>query len=334
PAVFVARAAATYPKPLTSAQVTTAAKTGACNALNDGGCTGKLRSQIGNQINQGNNNLFNKINAGFGATNTALNQQQLGLLNTLNTKMGAQLPGGLSGTFGRLWQTLQVDRALNLLTYVTTLHNAMMLSNQIGTTLFGAVDNLFQSAGFKWKDEKGSEVGLSTVVSQWTTNFFKGLFGVENFNAMALTYKKANRVYQSGANIISSVRSMTDSVKNVVETGAENTGRIGNALKKWGVVGENAYKSMPENVNAQTAWIQRLEKFENAASSIEMVTSEVLSVTQDATEIKKQLAEFNKGIEELQPKTQIENKPVAKAQAFATRISTPPNVKESDLNPG
>ncbi len=305
-----------------------------CKTLNTDSCTSRLREDIKRHDTANGNILLKrlggKLDKILNIGNAGANALQVSLLQTINKKMGAQLPGGLSGTFGRLWNTLQVDRVLNTLIYVSVLHNAFMLSGQIGTTLFSTIDNLTKAAGFKWKNEKGEETGLGGLTNQWTSSFFKTLFGAENYKAMTTAYKKINRVYQSGANIISHVRSMNDSVRNVVEFGAENTGRIGNALKKYGVVGENAYKSMPENVNAQTTWINRLQRFEEVASSLEMISSEALSVTEDATEIKKQLAEFNKGIEELQPKPQLENKPIAKTRTEAINASIPPKMKESD----
>ena len=333
PGLFVARASSTLGKPLTVQETVNAAKTGTCNALN-GGCTNKLRSQISNQIQQGNNGLFNKINAGFGATNTALNNKQIGLLNTINTKLGAQVPGGLSGTFGRLWQTLQIDRVLNMLTYITTLHNAMMLSNNISQTLFSAIDNMSQSVGFKWKDEKGSDVGFGTIVSQWTTNFFKGLFGAENYNAMTAAYKKANRIYQAGANIINSVRSMLDSVRNISEFLAENTGRIGNALKRYGVVGDDAYKSMPERVDGRSIWLQRLEHFQETAGALEMITGEIASVAQNVNEIQQQTQIFQQSISDSPTKTQTENTAVkTKESTEKTQSQSPVIPQSAERNP-
>ncbi len=62
---------------------------------------------------------------------------------------------------------------------------------------------------------------------------------------LSVAWKKANRIYQSAANIVNSVNSMIDSVRNVNEFIAENTGRIGNALKKFQVVSPNAFKWIP-----------------------------------------------------------------------------------------
>lgn len=224
----------------------------------------------------------------------------LGLTTTVNLKMGALLPGGLAGAFGRLWQLLQIDRILNILTFVTTMHNASMLSANIAQTLFGAFDNIAQAVGFKWQNEKGEEVGFGGIVSQWTTNFFKTIFGEETFNNISTTWKSAIRLYQATTNMLWSIQSMFDSVRSIAELMAGNTGKIGNALKRAGTVFENAYGWMAEQVTARTAaqakWdniIQDLEPIENAVSSFSTVTGEIVSIGDNFNSLKEQRTEFN-----------------------------------------
>jgi hypothetical protein len=281
---------------------------GTCNTFNSPQCTVNLENRISKDtdllMRQANSGLFNRLSNIF---NTGANATQLAMLQGIDKKLGAQVPGGITGAFGRLWQTLQVDRVLNMLTYIGVLHNAMMLSNNIGQTLFSAIDNISQSVGFKWKNEKGEDTGFGSVVGEWTTNFFKGLFGAENYNALTNNFKKANRIYQSGANIINSVRSMMDSVGNISEFIAENTGRIGNALKKYQVIAPDAFKWMPEQVNGQSILVQRLQNLEEAVSGIEMISSEVLNVTQNVNEINQQYQEFQKSISDSPKKEQLEN---------------------------
>lgn len=211
-------------------------------------------------------------------------------------------------------------------TFVTTLHNALMLSRSITETLFSATDNIFNSLGMKLKDEKGDEIGISELLKNLFTEFANTLFGAENVATLTANFKKANRIYQAGANIVDSVRSMTDSVRNVAEFTAENTGKIGNALKTYQVIAPDAYNWMPEKVNAQSVWVKRLESLEEAASGIEMVTGEILSITENVNEIKKQAEEFNTGIEDLAPEQGKENKPIAEKKAADKAKSVTPAV--------
>ena len=216
----------------------------------------------------------------------------------------------MSGAVKNIFENKLVDRALQVATLATTTHNALMLSNNLAQTLFSATDNILKVVGIKIKDEKGSEIGIQQVVNSLFLNFANSLFGAENVKSMNANFKKANRIYQAGANIVNSVRSIVDSTRNVSEFIAENTGKIGNALMKYGAIAANAFPKLPEQVNAQSIWVQRLNNLEEAASGIEMVTGEVLQITENVKEIKKQTDDFNKGVEELSPKERKDNKPV------------------------
>jgi uncharacterized protein YoxC len=282
---------------------------------------GNSANTINQNTNQWGRNLLDKVNAGANAT-------QLALLTKIDNKLGAQISGGISGAIKNIFQNKLVDRALQVANLTTTMHNALMLSNNLGQTLFSATNNILNAIGVKIKDEKGSEIGIEQVVSSLFLNFANSLFGAENVAALSANFKKANRIYQSASNIVDSVRSMTDSVKNVAEFTSENIGKIGNALKTYQVIAPDAYKWMPEQINAQSVWMQRLQNLEEAASGIEMVSSEVLSITQNANEIKQQLDEFNKGVEDLPPKERPDNKPVKDVKVIQKTASTFPAVPE------
>lgn len=296
------------PRPLTSPQIEAAASAGVCRSTRPGGCMsnalGSTADTVNRNTNQWGSNLLNGINTGANAA-------QLGLLKVIDGKLGPKIgTKGLSGAIKNIFENKLVDRALAVANLATNTHNALMLSNNLAQTLFSATDNILKVVGIKIKDEKGSEIGIQQVVNSLFLNFANSLFGAENVKSMNTTFKKANRIYQAGANIINSVRSITDSVRNVTEFVAENTGKIGNALMRFGTIASNAFPKMPEQVNAQSVWVRRLENLENAASGIEMITSEVLSVTENVKEIKKQTEEFNKGVESLEPKSRKDNKPV------------------------
>lgn len=126
---------------------------------------------------------------------------------------------------------------------------------------------------------------------------------------------------------------MMDSVRNVSEFIAENTGRIGNSLKKFGVVGENAFRWMPEQVNAQSAWVQRLQNAQEVASGLEMISSEVLSITENFNEIQQQTEEFKKSITDSPKKEDADNKAVKESGDASKTASPAPTLADTDLDP-
>ena len=151
---------------------------------------------------------------------------------------------------------------------------------------------------------------------------------------------KLMRVYQSGANILFSMRSIFDSTQEIAEFTAENTGRIGNALKKSGVVFENSYKWMPERVRAQDSvrrkWqrvIDGIDSVDDAASSLQNVTGEVLDIGEEFAAIQESRAAARVAIADLVPKDPPENAPVAVAAGEAKTASDSPDVADADLEP-
>lgn len=266
-----------------------------CEISQPTGCLGAPIKQAEDAA-KANGNKLNDILTGL---NTAGSAAQLALLETINGKLGAQLPGGLSGTFGRLWQTLQVDRVLNILTLITTFHNAAMLSNNIIQTLFSGIDNLGQAAGFKWKNEEGNETGFGGIISEWTGNFFKSIFGATTLQNINTTWNAANRTYQSITNALWNIQGMFDSLRSVGELAASYTGKIGNALKRAGTLFENAFPDMTEVITARTAqqakWdavLQNVQPVENVVSAFSQVTGEIVSIGDNFNELKNQRDEF------------------------------------------
>lgn len=205
----------------------------------------------------------------------------MGLLNIINNKLGVELPGGISGKLTRFTQWLQLDRALNLLTLAATIHNAMMLSNDIGQTLLGAINNVLQLIGLKGDD--GQAFNIGTVINSTVENLIKGIIGAENYINLTEGFAKANRIYQATVNVINSFQNLTSTVLNALEITVGRIGKIGNALRKSGEVLENAYGWM----NPQPKFnriTQTLENLQNGASTIQMVTQAPLDVINAITE--------------------------------------------------
>ena len=256
-------------------QIENAAKTGTCQTFQPGGCGAKALDDLGNGVNQNTNNqagnLLDKLNAGANAA-------QLALLKIIDNKLGSQLPGGLSATFGRLWQMLQVDRILNILTYIAVIHNAMMLSNNILKTLFTIVDNISQSVGFKWTNEKGEDAGFGSLINEWTGNFIKSIFGEETFKNISKVWNAANRIYQAAANIAGLVQSIQQSILTALEVVGGSVARLANALRAAGQVFDRAYEWMNPNPNFDNALFRTLEKIQGVASNIETVSQTPLTI--------------------------------------------------------
>ncbi|MBD2344169.1 hypothetical protein [Anabaena subtropica] len=250
----------------------------------------------------GNNNQ--NTNAVLNALNTASNAADLALLPIINNKLGDQVPGGISGNLGRISKWLQLDKLLNILTFAATVHNSFQLSNDIGLTLGSALGNVLQLIGIK--DENGSAIDVSQLINSTVENLVKGIVGAENYQQMSEAFAKANRIYQATTNVLNSFLNLSQTILQANELIAAYTGRIGNALKKGGIILENAYGWMnPQpKFNRVTKFLEGLQ---NGASTIQMVTQVPLDILNATTEFTTASTDFVKAIKE-------DNKPENKPQ--------------------
>lgn len=300
PLIPARAAAAIRPDIPTIPQIETAAATGTCRTTQPGGCMNKaLKDNAADITNNSNTNAANILDA----VNTGANAALLAGQETILARLGAQLPGGIGGKLSRFADWMHLDRVLNILILASTIHNALMLSNDIGQTLLGAINNVFALIGLKKED--GSAFDLGSVISGSIQNLIKGAIGADNYTELKASWAKANRIYQATTNVLNSFLNLSQTILQASELIAAYTGKIGNALKKGGVIVESAYGWMNPQPKFNRV-TQTLESLQNGASTIQMVTQAPLDVVNAVTESTTAATEFVKAVKE-------DDKPVNKA---------------------
>ncbi len=283
------------PNLLTAPDIEKATGVAMCRNLQTGCGRKAIDDAVGNVVNNNNQNtgsLLDKLNAGLTAADLVQNTE---MLNTINNKLGDQLPGGISGKLERFSKWLHLDRALNLMIWATTIHNALMLSNDIGQTLLGAISNVFQLFGLK--DSEGNAFDLGSIISSSIENLIKGLIGADNYTELREAWAKANRIYQATINIFNALQGLSSAILTGLEMTAGKIGKIGNALRKSGEVLETAYSWM----NPQPKFnriTQTLESLQNGASTIQMVTQAPLDIINATTELTTATTELTNALKE------------------------------------
>ena len=302
-----------------------------CN--NPGTCSGKILSgqgAIGGVVNN-NNVVINNL------------APDLGLLKVIDNKLGPQLAdGGVGGTlktFYERWnkfaEWIKLDRILNVMTLWVSLHNAYMLSNSLGQTLFSTIDNVLSLFGIYVKDAEGEEIGIGGAFKETLENIAKGIFGVDEWEVMKTDWAKYSRIYQAASNLMWAMRSLIDSVTSALEIIGSYVALIGNALKKWGAVGERAYQWMNPNPNYSNRFFTAIDKAENIVSDIDNITSEAHSVTETVDQISTTRSELRAGVAQLdetpqgQPVPQAEK--VLETETQSKENSQPPAIPEEAL---
>jgi hypothetical protein len=259
----------------------------------------------------------------------------LGALANLATTIGNLFNGlldkvtAIQSFLEKMARAARLDKVYNFLTFLTVVHNASMLTNSIGTTLMDSLS--LGLATFGIKDENESPIDIQAILSKSLENTIKGVIGAENYNTLSERWKSAVRVYQAGANIVYQVRSLWDSAKSIAELTGANVGRIGNALRRDGVVSENAYPPMTDNPMMLNSPMQKLQNLEEAASHLNSITSESYSITETVAQIKKDQDDFKKLVKESPITTGISNDAQKAKDDAAKAASISPNIATTDL---
>jgi hypothetical protein len=288
--------------------------------------------------NQNNANQNQQNASKLDAILAALQGLDLGLLNVINNKLGNQIPnGGLGGATGRIFKMLRIDRFLNVANNVLLLHNAIMLSRSLVDTLGSAVDTVMQATGFQFQDEKGDQMDFTDVLGNSLMSFAVSAFGEEQTRVAIAAWRKANRIYQSAANVISSLREIGDSLYNIAEIGAERISIIGNALQDANVVMDNSYERFEEEFGYQTRFSRNFQKFqegiEQAQESLEAITEiaeEVINIQEAFQEIEENQEQFKQAQQELRDIAQGEYDEEKLASEVDTEIDTVHFAKAED----
>ena len=296
------------------AAMTDVAAAGTCRTTQPGGC---MANQVQN-LRNGQNDILNGLGlssqAGQGAILTAINNT----VNRIDLKMGAQMVNGLSGGMTRLSSFLGIDRVFNLLNFLATMHNAMMLSNGLKVTLLQTLSSVGNPTGLLQTSEN-ENVDLNQVFNKNVEGIFVSVFGLETVAAFETTWKKYNRIYQAGANVMNAVSSMTNALADAIETTAEYTGKIGNALKGAGVIAENAYQWFSEKVNAKNSKFMTFNTTVNNVTTVLNLVNEVAETVIEGqegyTEAIKATQEFRKELADAKKSEGVQNKLIAEQAA-------------------
>jgi hypothetical protein len=191
------------------------------------------------------------------------------------------------------WKATHADKVLNALSTAMVIHNGIMLSKNLAQTMGEAATVTLQA--MRVTDSEGKPFDVGSALSGKLKQLITSAIGAGGYEALTIRIANYSRIYQSAANLTNTAFSLFDSARNIAETTAANTGKIGNALRESGAVYEDAYTEMLEKVNPQNAAMRRLEGFSNGleaieqgVSSISSVSSEVISIKDNYTQLKEE----------------------------------------------
>ncbi len=203
------------------------------------------------------------------ATRASVNATTTGLFGKLQAYIvGAN--AALTALITAIATNTYVEKALSLLTFAATIHNGLMLSNNLGQTLGTIVD---QCVGLILpKGINGQPISISHVLGSATSDLIKNIIGA-NYNKISNEWAAANRIYQAGSNVFNQVGNAVGLLSSGMEMIGGNVGKIGNALKIWGVVGQHAYSTMNPQPNMHGKFFEFINTANAEASTIQMMVA-------------------------------------------------------------
>jgi hypothetical protein len=313
---------------------------GTCRTTKPGGCMSKKFDE--------SNGKIDRNGKGIDELNAALNAADLQLLGVVNQKLGPQVKGGISGKLGEVfdkvkdvadksWNALGLDRVINLLTLVTTLHNAAQLSRDLGETLVDTASTVVRAAqavipGFlKRPDGENMEIDIGAILKSQLQAFLIDKLGSDEYYKLKAGWMKANRILTATSNALSAIRGMNSAVTEGLEAVGGCVSQGFNGIQREGLVSDKTWPWMNENPNFKhrglTRFTNYLENAEDATSSIQQIAQAPIEFVEEAKELVEAATEFKKANNE-----SIEK--VAEAEKKKDAESEAAEVADDDLLPG
>lgn len=280
-------------------------------------------------LESGQASILDKLNSGVNIADT-------GLLGVINNKLGDQVPGGISGFLGKfkegfdkLADWLHLDRLLNILTFTMTVQNAYFLCDSLKVVTLQMVSDALSVIGIK--DKEGAALNINKIIDDDVEGLLKKILGEEQLVGFKKEWKALNRIFQAGSNIISAVQSMGWSILNALNIIGSTNAQIGNALKKYKVLGERAFAWMNPSPNFHNKFFTATFNALNVVSNIDFVAQSIISARQSIDQIEQQSGEFQTDFTDVTHPKPSEHKPTATAEAKAKSESVGTVASEADI---
>jgi hypothetical protein len=158
--------------------------------------------------------------------------------------------------------------------------------------------------------------GITKPISETFDGILNNIFGKEKVEYVKYNLARINAVFTAGANILGKVRSTSVALAQGIETDAQNTSKIGNALRRCGIVDEKL-TVMDEKIAVNVDKSQ-LKILNEKLSKVSNVSSELSGIAGDVKTAKDELSDLDKAKAEKEKEEKDKNSETGKAEIAAT----------------
>lgn len=321
------------------AALAAAAAAGVCQTTAPGGC---MNNNILQPMNDTIRDTANAAGASAAIANNVILNQMQPVLNTVK-KTTDFIKGTTSATYGivshakhglqasynfaqKAWSTLPIDKAMQGITLVASVHNAAMLSQNAAYSLGDAASQALQLFGIK-NPVTGEAIDVNQVLGRTVKNTIERLLGAEAFAAATETWLKVNRIHQAAGATCCAIVGTRNALLEADEITGGNVAKLANSLQSQGVLEDDSFRYMDETPDYKTpfggilGFIDKVDDFGNRVSSI----------VNSGLEIQQSSAEFVENSNQL--KQAIDNFDVAKKEEENSKDleSVSPDIDRLDL---
>ncbi len=204
----------------------------------------------------------------------------------------------------------RILQLMNITDFFLNIHNAMMISADIGETFFDSIffvidnapkilDDLPIVGGFFDADEWAG-FDSKELIAKKIDELGKQAFGVDNWAQAKAKWAAFNQIVRTGNTMLLNMKDLRDAHGDLAEMAAERIAVVNNALIKSGVIDESG-RLMTENVNRRAAFLDKLEKIEesgvvNTAVFFQTMAAGVLDVQETKKDLEESREEFKKAV--------------------------------------
>ena len=230
-------------------------------------------------------------------------------LSAVNTALSAFIEAA-TANFGKILSFLDntiVDRAIGVANFAMNVHTSLMLSNALGKTLAGIVDTAMGADGFQFTNTSGQTTTASRAFTSNVSALIVNLIGQDLYTELTDDWKVANRIYQSGTNLLNKTERLLSGQSKIAQKSGIDVANIGNALRANGIVNPNSYPPMAATKEANTP-TELLTDVNTPLASIQAGVKNLNSVSKDIAGTVKQVSAIQKEFGKLADLTNKESK--------------------------
>lgn len=210
------------------------------------------------------------------------------------------------------------------------IHNAAQLSANLGDSLSYFINSGLEAVNLR--DEDSVPIDINGMVGGFVGGTIKSIVGEDLYTGVAQAWKKTSTIYRSAMNMYELTLNSMAGIAEGLEIAAQYTGKIGNALKKGGVILENSYQWMDENIRVKTGRLGSVQRVIDGIQTAEETVSNLTEITEQVKETQENIDQISEEFNTIRTQVNLNESEKNTAEVTGKINSETPNIQTSDLN--